>query len=83
MDLQICDIRVSKNIILTNYLYFYIIKNMKSTAIVKALGPLVTALICVVVAGLYGGFTVKRSILYIQALPGLIALILTFLAGAS
>jgi putative membrane protein len=29
---------------------------------------------CVIVAGLYGGFTVKRSILWIQALPALIAL---------
>jgi putative membrane protein len=37
-------------------------------------------LVCVLVAGLYGGFTVKRSILYIQALPALIALILVWLA---
>lgn len=32
-------------------------------------------LICVVVAGIYGGFTAKRSILYMQALPGLLALL--------
>jgi putative membrane protein len=31
-------------------------------------------LICVIVAGIYGGFTAKRSILYMQALPGLLAL---------
>lgn len=36
-------------------------------------------LICVLVAGLYGGFTAKRSILYMQALPGLLALIAVFL----
>jgi len=32
-------------------------------------------LICVVIAGIYGGFTAKRSILYMQALPGVLALI--------
>jgi putative membrane protein len=37
-------------------------------------------LICVVVAGIYGGFTAKRSILYMQALPGLLALIVVYLA---
>ncbi|MGN6208880.1 DUF1304 domain-containing protein [Asticcacaulis sp.] len=36
-------------------------------------------LTCVIVAGLYGGFTVKKSILVIQALPALIALILLHL----
>lgn len=36
-------------------------------------------LICVVVAGIYGGFTAKRSILYMQALPGLLALIAVYL----
>lgn len=30
----------------------------------------------VIIAGLYGGFTVKKSILVIQALPALIALVL-------
>lgn len=35
---------------------------------------------CVVVAGLYGGLTVKRSILVIQALPALIALIIVLIA---
>jgi putative membrane protein len=35
---------------------------------------------CVLVAGLYGGLTVKRSILFVQALPALIALGLLFLS---
>ena len=35
---------------------------------------------CVIVAGLYGGITVKRAILYIQALPALIALVAVLLA---
>ncbi len=33
-------------------------------------------LVCVIVAGVYGAFTVKRTILFVQALPGAIALIL-------
>ena len=37
-------------------------------------------LICVIVAGIYGGLTAKRSILYMQALPGLLALIAVFLS---
>jgi putative membrane protein len=37
-------------------------------------------LACVVIAGLYGGLTAKRSILYIQALPGLLGLILVYLS---
>lgn len=32
-------------------------------------------LLCVLVAGVYGGLTAKRTILYIQALPALIALV--------
>ncbi|MBL8546672.1 MAG: DUF1304 domain-containing protein [Hyphomonadaceae bacterium] len=32
-------------------------------------------LLCVIVAGIYGGLTAKMSILYLQALPGLIALL--------
>ena len=36
-------------------------------------------LACVVVAGLYGGFTVKKSILVIQALPAAAALVLLYL----
>jgi putative membrane protein len=37
-------------------------------------------LICVLIAGLFGGLTAKRSILYTQALPGLIGLVLLYLA---
>ena len=43
------------------------------------LGPSGTAqkvffLTCVVIAGLFGGLTTRRSILWIQALPGALAL---------
>ena len=38
-------------------------------------------LICVLIAGIYGGFTAKRSILYIQALPGLLGLVFLYLGG--
>jgi putative membrane protein len=37
-------------------------------------------LACVVVAGVYGGVTTKRSILWTQALPGVIAAVLVYLA---
>jgi putative membrane protein len=37
-------------------------------------------LTCVVVAGLYGAATASRSILFVQAIPGALALALTFLA---
>jgi len=37
-------------------------------------------LLCVVIAGIFGAATAKRSILYIQALPGLLALIAVLLA---
>ena len=33
-------------------------------------------LACVIIAGLFGGLTARRSILYFQALPGLVALLL-------
>jgi putative membrane protein len=36
-------------------------------------------LICVLIAGLYGGFTAGRSILFVQALPAAIALIAVYL----
>ena len=38
-------------------------------------------LICVWVAGLYGGFTVRRNTLYIQALPAAIAILAVYLSG--
>lgn len=37
-------------------------------------------LACVVVAGVFGAFTASRKILYVQALPGLVALGLVLLA---
>jgi putative membrane protein len=37
-------------------------------------------LICVIAAGVFGGFTAKRSILYMQALPGLLALMAVYLS---
>ena len=37
-------------------------------------------LVCVLVAGIFGGFTAKRSILYIQALPALLGLMLLYLS---
>ncbi len=39
-------------------------------------------LICVVTAGVFGGLTAKTSILMTQALPALVALILTLAAGS-
>ncbi len=36
-------------------------------------------LACVVIAGIYGGLTTRRTILYIQALPGLFALLAVYL----
>ena len=35
---------------------------------------------CVIVAGVYGGITVKRSILFVQALPAALALLARLLA---
>lgn len=35
---------------------------------------------CVMVAGIFGGVTAKRAILFVQALPGAVALILTLLS---
>jgi len=36
---------------------------------------------CIIVAGIFGAITAKPSILYVQAAPALIALVLTLLAG--
>ena len=38
-------------------------------------------LLCVIVAGLYGGVTVSRRIAIVQGLPAVIALVLTLIAG--
>jgi len=35
-------------------------------------------LVCVVIAGIYGGMTAKRSIIFFQALPALVALALVY-----
>ena len=40
-------------------------------------------LICVIVAGIYGGITVKPRIAVVQAVPAAIALVLTLIAGVS
>jgi putative membrane protein len=37
-------------------------------------------LVCVIVAGVYGSLTASRKILYVQALPGALALIATLVA---
>ena len=38
-------------------------------------------LLCVIAAGLYGGYSVSKRIMYVQALPAVIALILVWLAS--
>ncbi|MGB5178925.1 MAG: DUF1304 domain-containing protein [Gammaproteobacteria bacterium] len=38
-------------------------------------------LACIIVAGIYGAVTVKRSILLVQALPGAVALLLVLTSG--
>ena len=40
-------------------------------------------LLCVVVAGIYGGMTVKPRIALVQALPAAIALVITVIAGVN
>src|SRR5512141_1464602 len=36
---------------------------------------------CVAIAGVYGAITVHRKILFVQAVPALLGLVLTYLAG--
>lgn len=38
---------------------------------------------CVIIAGIFGGITTSRMILWVQATPGMIALILVFLAQSN
>jgi putative membrane protein len=38
-------------------------------------------LVCVVIAGLYGGVTASRKIFFVQALPGALGLVSTALSG--
>jgi putative membrane protein len=40
-------------------------------------------LCCVIIAGIFGGITTSRSILWVQASPGIIALFLVFLAQST
>jgi len=40
-------------------------------------------LACIVIAGVYGGMTAKMTILYVQALPALLALLLVAFAPAT
>jgi len=44
-------------------------------------GAQVFFLICVIVAGIFGAITAKRTILWIQAMPAAIALLLTYFAS--
>jgi putative membrane protein len=37
-------------------------------------------LICIIIAGLYGGYSVSRRIVFVQALPAAVALVLVWLA---
>jgi len=37
-------------------------------------------LCCIIVAGLFGGITVSKKIIYVQALPAIIALVLTLIS---
>jgi putative membrane protein len=46
--------------------------------VVSGRGILTFFLVCVIVAGLYGGATVNRRIIFIQALPAAIALLLVW-----
>ena len=39
-------------------------------------------LICVIIAGLYGAWSVSKRILFVQALPAAIALVLVYLAAS-
>ena len=46
----------------------------------RRLAVVIFFLVCVVTAGIFGGLTAKTSILFTQALPALVALILTLVA---
>jgi putative membrane protein len=41
----------------------------------------VVFLACIIIAGVFGGLTASRRILYVQALPAAIALVLTLLGS--
>jgi putative membrane protein len=44
-------------------------------------GVVIFFLVCVIVAGLFGAATASRKILYVQALPAVVALIAVVVAG--
>jgi putative membrane protein len=50
-------------------------------AIADSLSAKIFFLVCVTVAGVYGAVTASRRILYVQALPALIALMVVLVAG--
>lgn len=51
--------------------------------LINSVDVLTFFLASIVVAGIYGGITAKREIIFIQALPALIALVLVRLVGAN
>ena len=53
---------------------------LMASLIANLSGGLVFFSTCVLLAGIYGGLTAKRSILYTQALPGLLTLAAVLLA---
>jgi len=44
-------------------------------------GVVIFFLVCVIVAGVFGAATASRKILYVQALPGVVALLAVVVAG--
>ena len=48
--------------------------------VVQGRGILTFFLLCVIVAGLYGGATVNRRIILVQAVPAAVALLLVWLS---
>jgi len=50
-----------------------------SSLITRDFGVMVFFLTCVIIAGLYGAATANRKILYVQAFPAIIALVLLHL----
>ncbi len=48
--------------------------------VINSLPVKIFFLVCILIAGIFGGFTARRTILYIQALPALLALIAVFLS---
>jgi putative membrane protein len=49
----------------------------------EGFGVTVFFLLCVLIAGLYGAATASRKILYVQALPAVVGLVLVYLSRAA